>query len=49
MLIIGDEEEESEKVSIRDSNENEGKKELEEFKRNLKEEVKTKSLERQIL
>ena len=49
MLIIGDEEEESEKVSIRDSNENEGKKELEEFKRNLKEEVKTKSLEGQIL
>ncbi|NMJ76839.1 threonine--tRNA ligase [Nanohaloarchaea archaeon] len=49
MLIVGDEEEESEKVSIRNSNENEGKKELGEFKRNLKEEVKTKSLERQIL
>ncbi|NMI89125.1 threonine--tRNA ligase [Nanohaloarchaea archaeon] len=49
MLIIGDEEEESEKVSIRDSNENEGKKELEEFKMNLKEEVETKSLEGQIL
>ena len=49
MLIIGDEEEESEKVSIRDSNENEGKKELEEFKRNLKEEVEAKSLEGQIL
>jgi threonyl-tRNA synthetase len=49
MLIIGDEEEESEKVSIRDRQEKETKVSFDEFRQELEEEVKQKRLNTEVI
>lgn len=49
MLIIGDEEEESEKVSIRDRQERETKLSFDEFRQQLEEEIKQKRLNTEVI